>query len=209
MISLVLDSTDKVCIDAGFEENTFDKALQKGNMYARMRMITQYAIANKCKGIVLSTENQSEAAQVYNKNEVDNDENQDLAVGQAFFTKYGDAGVDISFIGGCDKGFTIPAMARYLGVPEHIIEKEPSDDLNVTKENTDAAQLHFDYKGVDSIMYGYRGILPKYLQNMFEEIKDNELVKAVIERHERYSFKATPIVNLSRREIGLKMKYDR
>ena len=84
--------------------------LALANSRARLRMMTLYQIAQSHSGIVVGTGNRVE----------------DFGVG--FFTKYGDGGVDISPIGDCMKT-AVWDMGREFGLPQEIIDAEPTDGL--------------------------------------------------------------------------------
>ncbi|MFC1703219.1 NAD+ synthase [Candidatus Omnitrophota bacterium] len=105
-------------------------AKTKGNVRARLRMITLYYFANKLNYLVAGTGNKSE-----------------LYAG--YFTKYGDAGVDILPIADLYKT-QVRELARSLGVPERIIAKPPSAGL--WKGQTDEAEMGITYDDLDSIL---------------------------------------------------------
>jgi len=97
--------------------------LAQGNIKARLRMLTLYYFANRLKYLVVGAANRDE-----------------LAVG--YFTKYGDGGVDIQPLGNLLKG-ELKELARFLAVPEAIINKPPSADL--WEGQTDEGELGFSY----------------------------------------------------------------
>src|SRR5699024_1933154 len=80
--------------------------LADANLRARLRMSTLYTIATNYNYLVVGTDNASEWFTGY-------------------FTKYGDGGVDILPIVSFTK-HEVREMARYLGVPNEIIDKQPS-----------------------------------------------------------------------------------
>jgi NAD+ synthase len=102
------------------------------NSRARLRMMTLYQIAQSHMGIVVGTGNRVE----------------DFGVG--FFTKYGDGGVDISPIGDCDKT-AVWDMGRELGLPQEIIDAEPTDGL-WDDGRTDEGQLGMSYPELEHAM---------------------------------------------------------
>ncbi len=104
-----------------------------GNIRARCRMIVWYAVSNLRDGLVVGAGNKSE-----------------LMVG--YFTKMGDAGVDLLPIGDLYKT-QVREMARALGVPEKVIEKTPSAGL--WKGHTDEAELGISYDDLDRILLGF------------------------------------------------------
>ena len=101
--------------------------LAKGNLKARLRMLTLYYFANQLKYMVVGSSNQSE-----------------LAVG--YFTKYGDGGVDIMPLANMVKG-QVRELARFLDIPRQIIDKTPSADL--WEGQTDEGELGFSYNELD------------------------------------------------------------
>ena len=102
-----------------------------GNVAARLRMTTCYAKANMRNGIVLGTGNKSEILTGY-------------------FTKYGDAGVDLLPIAELYK-VNVWGLADHIGVPKHIIEKTPSAGLWANQ--TDEGEMGVSYRELDSILF--------------------------------------------------------
>ena len=121
--------TDPFCgaIDASQVKLAF------ANSRARLRMMTLYQIAQSHKGIVVGTGNRVE----------------DFGVG--FFTKYGDGGVDISPIGDCMKT-AVWDMGREFGLPQEIIDAEPTDGL-WDDGRTDEGQLGMTYPDLERAMW--------------------------------------------------------
>ena len=106
--------------------------LAEANLKPRIRMITLYYFANNLNYLVIGTGNRSE-----------------IAVG--YFTKYGDGGVDILPLGGLLKT-EVREIARYLGVPEHIVNRTPSAGLWAGQ--TDEEELGMTYEELDkAILY--------------------------------------------------------
>jgi NAD+ synthase len=105
---------------------SFNK-LAISNLKVRLRMITLYYHANRLNYLVAGGSNRSE-----------------LTVG--YFTKWGDAGVDMMPLGNLVKQEVIE-LAKYLGVPQPIIEKPPSAGLWAGQ--TDEAEMGITYKNLD------------------------------------------------------------
>ncbi|MEE9400023.1 MAG: NAD(+) synthase [Dehalococcoidales bacterium] len=101
--------------------------LAQANLKVRSRMLTLYYIANQLQYIVVGSSNKSE-----------------LSVG--YFTKYGDGGVDIIPLGNLVKG-EVRKMARFLGIPQPIIDKPPSAGL--WKGQTDEKEMGISYDELD------------------------------------------------------------
>ncbi len=148
-----------------------------GNAMARVRMITLYQKAAEHNAIVLGTGDKSE-----------------LLLG--YFTKYGDGGVDILPLGDIYKT-KLRKLARYIGVPERIIEKPSTPELWPGQKAED--ELGVRYDDVDPILYlkfdlGYDD------EKIIKEIDaDPNLVKLVIERYEKnkHKLRAPPIIKIS------------
>ena len=120
--------------DTSIANDDRETALRRGNIRARLRMITLYNLAGKHKGFVASTDNFSE-----------------LAAG--FWTLHGDVG-DVAPIQGLTKSWEVPALAELMGVPESIIKAVPTDGLGIANGDEDQfgfSYLHFDI-GLFSLM---------------------------------------------------------
>jgi len=103
-----------------------------GNVKARVRMIVLYYQAQTRGRLVMGTGNKSESLTGY-------------------FTKHGDGGVDYQPIGDLYKT-QVRALAKHLGVPQHIIDKVPSAHL--APGQTDEGDLGIRYEDLDSILLG-------------------------------------------------------
>lgn len=114
------------------QEPNEQEQLAFANSRARLRMMALYQIAQSHGGIVVGTGNRVE----------------DFGVG--FFTKYGDGGVDISPIGDCMKT-VVWDIGRELGLPQEIIDAEPTDGL-WNDSRTDEDQLGMTYPELERMM---------------------------------------------------------
>lgn len=124
----LLDQFNKIDIEPNSDnENTTAKA----NLKARLRMIILYYHANSMDRLVLGTGNKSE-----------------LMVG--YFTKYGDGGVDLLPLGNLYKT-DVQNIAKYLKIPENIINKPPSAGL--WSGQTDEEEMGITYQLLDKILY--------------------------------------------------------
>lgn len=101
--------------------------LAGANLKPRLRMATLYYVANRYNYLVAGTGNRSE-----------------LYVG--YFTKHGDGGVDLLPIGNLVKA-QVYELARYLGVPEPIIQRTPTAGL--WPGQTDEGEMGFTYGVLD------------------------------------------------------------
>lgn len=107
----------------------------KGNMKARQRMITQYAIAGERAGAVLGTDHAAENI-------------------TGFFTKFGDGGADILPIFRLNKRQG-KMLLKELGAPEAIYQKIPTADLEDGKPLiADEAALGVTYDDIDDYLEG-------------------------------------------------------
>ncbi len=99
----------------------------EANLKSRLRMLTLYYFANKLNYMVAGSSNRDE-----------------LTIG--YFTKYGDGGVDFMPLGNLLKS-QVRELARYLGIPQEIINKPPSPGL--WPGQTSEGELGFSYDEVD------------------------------------------------------------
>ncbi len=110
-----------------------DQAL--GNIKARQRMVAQYAIAAALEGLVIGTDHAAEAV-------------------TGFFTKFGDGGVDANPLAGLTKR-GVRRLAQHLGVPERIITKTPTADLeSLRPQLPDEEVLGLSYEEIDDFLEG-------------------------------------------------------
>lgn len=103
----------------------------KGNLRARIRTNILYYYANAKKYLVLGSSDKSE-----------------YMIG--YFTKYGDGASDIVPIISLYK-LQVREIAKFLGVPQNIIEKKSSPHL--WKEHEAEKELGISYEEIDSILY--------------------------------------------------------
>ncbi len=109
------------------KEQVLGTPLSLGNMKARLRMTTLYAIGQPREFLVCGTSNRVE-----------------WTVG--YFTKYGDSGSDLLPLVDLLKGEVL-AVARHLGIPECIINKPPSAGL--WPGQTDESEMGVSYEALD------------------------------------------------------------
>lgn len=109
-----------------------DNLLAISNIKPRLRMTTLYALAQENNYLVLGTDNEDETYIGY-------------------FTKYGDGGVDILPISRLLK-CEVRLLAKYLNVPESIINKAPS--AGIWEGQTDENELGFTYNELDNYLMG-------------------------------------------------------
>lgn len=104
--------------------------LADANLKSRLRMVTLYYQANLRNCLVLGTGNRSE-----------------IAVG--YFTKWGDGAVDLLPIAGLVKR-EVYELARYLGVPQAVIERPPTGGL--WPGQTDEGEMGLSYAEIDEYL---------------------------------------------------------
>lgn len=113
-----------------FEMNPEMDALRRGNVMARMRMIVLYDISAAEKALVLGTGNKTECLLGY-------------------CTLWGDSACALNPLGDLYKN-QVRTLAAYLGLPEKIINKNPSADLWAGQ--TDEGELGFTYEDADTLL---------------------------------------------------------
>ncbi len=122
--TIILDDVcDTLLERLSFDENQVISQAVKGNLKARLRMLTLYFYANQLQYLVVGSGNRSE-----------------LAVG--YFTKHGDGSVDILPLGNLVKR-QVKELAEFLKIPQEIIDKPPSAGLWAGQ--TDEDELGFSY----------------------------------------------------------------
>jgi len=103
-----------------------------------------------------------------------------------YFVKYGDSGSDVDPIANLYKT-QVKEMAKFVGVPEEIIQKTPSPDL--MPGMTDEFALQMKYETLDIILYGLEHKIPEAEIEKEADITDKEInyVKQLMElsRHMR------------------------
>lgn len=104
--------------------------LADANLKSRLRMVTLYYQANLRNCLVLGTGNRSE-----------------IAVG--YFTKWGDGAVDLLPIAGLVKR-EVYELARYLGVPQAVVERPPTGGL--WPGQTDEGEMGLSYAEIDEYL---------------------------------------------------------
>ena len=103
---------------------------RRGNIRARLRMITLYDQAHRWGGLVASTDNFSE-------------------LGAGFWTLHGDVG-DLAPLQALLKSWEVPFLARALDVPERTWRAMPTDGLGIGEG--DEAQIGVTYLEWDIII---------------------------------------------------------
>lgn len=130
----------------------------KGNIKARQRMITQYAVAGANKGAVVGTDHAAENI-------------------TGFFTKFGDGGADILPLFRLNKRQGKQLLAA-LGADEALYQKIPTADLEENKPGiADEVALGVTYNDIDDYLEG------KSVSDKSKEIIENWWLKTLHKRH--------------------------
>jgi len=106
--------------------------MSQGNLKARLRMATLYAIANALNYLVVGTDNAPESYTGY-------------------FTKYGDGGVDLLPLSSLTKT-EVRLWARAMGLPEKIASRVPTAGL--WPGQTDEGEMGITYEVIDRFLLG-------------------------------------------------------
>jgi NAD+ synthase len=107
------------------------QGLRKGNVMARVRMVTLYDFSAAKNALVIGTSNKTEALLGYS-------------------TLWGDMACAINPLGDLYKN-QVRQLSTFLNIPEPIIEKPPSADLWVGQ--TDEAEMDLSYDLADRLLY--------------------------------------------------------
>lgn len=148
------------------ERKTKEDTIRMGNIMARMRMMYLYDYAKFLGALVVGTENKSEYYLGY-------------------FTRFGDEASDIEPIRSLYKT-QVWEMAKYLGVPQQIIDKAPS--ANLWEGQSDEGEFGFSYADADRVLYHYfEEGLPK--EGIVALGLSEQVVDAVLKYVEKNDFK--------------------
>ncbi|XWX04140.1 NAD+ synthase [Aggregatilineales bacterium SYSU G02658] len=156
--------------------------VRKGNIMARLRMITLYDQSVAWGGLVMGTSNKTEFLLGYS-------------------TIYGDSGVALHPIADLYKQ-QVRQLARAMGVPSAILDKPPSADLWIGQ--TDEDELGFTYEAADQVLY----LLVDERYTVAEAAEESgfevAFVHRIWERVKANHYKRTMpnIAKISRRTIG-------
>ena len=128
-VEVVLDDIFSALLQAlpDYKAEAMASHIAQANLKVRLRMLTLYYIANQRGYMVAGSSNRSE-----------------ISVG--YFTKYGDGGVDIMPLGNLVKT-QVRELARFLDIPQPIVDKPPSAGL--WQGQTDEDELGLSYAELD------------------------------------------------------------
>jgi NAD+ synthase len=162
--------------------------MRLANKCARERMTVLYDQSAAFEGLVIGTSNKTE-----------------LLLG--YGTQFGDLASALNPIGDLYKT-QLRGLAEHLGVPQAILEKEPSGDLWVGQ--TDEGELGFSYAEVDRllILLVDRRWQPAQLVEAGFEADFVELVLRLIRRNQ-YKRRLPVIAKLTHRTMDRDFRYPR
>lgn len=153
-IKSAVDGEVAALLEAGVEISDFNK----GNIKARQRMITQYAIAGANAGAVIGTDHAAENI-------------------TGFFTKFGDGGADVLPLFRLNKRQGKQLLA-YLSADPAIYEKVPTADLEDGKPGlADEVALGVTYDEIDDYLEG------KKVSDKAQSVIENWWLKTQHKRH--------------------------
>ena len=155
--------------------------LRKGNIMARLRMVTLYDQSVAFGGLVMGTSNKTEFLLGYS-------------------TIYGDSGVALHPLADLYKA-QVRQLSRAMGVPQPVIDKAPSADL--WEGQTDEGELGYTYNDVDQVLFLL--VDERYtVDEVVDEGFERTFVEKVWSRVKINHYKRTMpnIAKLSRRSIG-------
>lgn len=129
------EATDALAEDFAYGVGEKISDYNKGNVKARMRMISQYAVAGIDGGLVVGSDHAAEAI-------------------TGFFTKFGDGGADVMPLAGLTKS-QVRQLGQYLGADERLWAKVPTADLlSDNPGRTDEDELGISYADIDAYLVG-------------------------------------------------------
>ena len=157
-----------------------------GNIKARLRMIFLYQMANSMNALVCGTSNKTE-----------------ILLG--YYTKYGDGGSDFMPIGDLYKT-QVYKLAKYLEIPEKIIQKPPTAGL--WKGQTDENELGMPYEKIDSILYWIerKAGIEAISEKTGIEKKEVERIYEMVEKTE-HKRRFPPIPKIGFRTVGIDWRF--
>ena len=163
-INEAVDATIENLEKAGIALSPIDK----GNIMARERMKILYAVAGVKNGLVVDTCNKTE-----------------ILLG--YFTRYGDGASDYNPVGEIYKTW-IWELAKYLGVPDEIVQRKPTAELEAGQSDED--DLGISYPAVDLIFWLLNEKKLSERKLTEDYYYPAEVVRMVVERAAANSFKS-------------------
>jgi NAD+ synthase len=185
--SLTVDITPMV--DAYFAQFPEADMVRRGNKMARERMTILFDHSAGQQALVLGTSNKTE-----------------LLLG--YGTLYGDMASALNPLGDLYKT-QVRQLARHLGVPPVIVDKQPSADLWAGQ--TDEAELGFTYEAVDRVLYLLVDCRHEVADLVAQGTYSEEFVRAVYRKVQgsQYKRRLPVIAKISARTIDRDFRYPR
>ncbi|NIM11401.1 MAG: NAD+ synthase [Candidatus Aminicenantes bacterium] len=173
-------------VDAYFERFPTDNKMLIGNKCARERMSVLYDFSARKQALVVGTSNKSE-----------------LLVG--YSTLFGDSAAAFLPLGDLYKT-QIFTLARYLDIPDNIVNKKPTADL--WKDQTDEGEIGITYKELDEILYQMIDCRKKdgEIEAMGYSLANIKKIKKMI-TNSQYKRTMPPVCKLHARTIGMDFRY--
>jgi NAD+ synthase len=172
--------------DKYFEQVDGMDRIRIGNFLSRIRMSILFDKARDYDAIVMGTSNKSEIMLGYT-------------------TWYGDMAAGLYPIGDLYKT-QVFELAKFIGIPQKIIDKAPSADLWPGQRDED--ELGASYLELDSVLYLFIDER-KSAEEIIKLGHSHELVENVIRRVKTTQFKRTfpPVAKFSARTLGIDFLY--
>jgi NAD+ synthase len=174
--------------DALFAASPNIDRMRRGNIMARMRMITLYDRSQQMGGLVIGTSNKTESLLGYT-------------------TLFGDNASAINPLGDLYKT-QVWQLSEYIGMPKEIVSKPPSADL--WEGQTDEAEMGLTYREVDELLFHMIDVREDDAQLVGRGFSQ-EFVSKIRQKIMRTQFKRRPpvIAKLSNRTINVDFRYPR
>jgi NAD+ synthase len=162
--------------------------VRAGNVMARQRMIVLYDLSSRERALVIGTSNKTEIFLGYG-------------------TLFGDLACAINPLGDLYKT-QVWQLATALGVPQYLIDKQPSADL--WEGQTDEGEFGFTYKRADHLLY-FMIDERRSMSELKEMGFDPQLIERVKTMVMKNQFKRRPplIAKVSNRTVNVDFRYPR
>ena len=140
IFSVVAESPDGEIIKKRLPHHAYLEVVAATNFKQRVRKMLEYYYADRLNYAVIGTPNLQE-------------------YDQGFFVKNGDGSADIKPIAHLYKSQVFD-MARYLGVPEDVLNRPPTTDTYSLSQGQDEFYFSLPYREMDICLFGLNNNLP-------------------------------------------------